>query len=146
MNLLLTFFLVAQVVIPPTNGQQTGDLRVEIENLRNSDGIISLLLFENDDGYPENHEKALMSLSISANDDSSRAVFSSVPYGDYAIAVLHDENSNQKMDKSILGTPKEGFGVSNNVKPKMFGPPPFEDCRIKLNKKDMQVKITLQYD
>ena len=28
-----------------------------------------------------------------------------VPHGDYGVAVFHDENSNGKMDKNVLGIP-----------------------------------------
>jgi uncharacterized protein (DUF2141 family) len=38
-----------------------------------------------------------------------------VPYGDYGIAAFHDENSNGKMDKNLLGIPKETYGFSNNL-------------------------------
>ena len=32
------------------------------------------------------------------------------PYGDYGVAVFHDENSNGKMDKYVLGIPLEPYG------------------------------------
>jgi uncharacterized protein (DUF2141 family) len=30
------------------------------------------------------------------------------------VAVVHDENSNGKLDKNFVGVPSEGYGVSNN--------------------------------
>ena len=34
--------------------------------------------------------------------------------GDYAVSLLHDENGNGKLDKNMLGIPKEGVGFSQN--------------------------------
>ena len=45
-----------------------------------------------------------------------------VPYGDYGIAVLHDENSNGKMDKNFLGMPLEPYGFSNNLRVTLRAP------------------------
>ncbi|MBI2367370.1 MAG: DUF2141 domain-containing protein [Deltaproteobacteria bacterium] len=39
-----------------------------------------------------------------------------VSYGDYGVAVFHDENSNGKMDKNLLGMPLEPYGFSNNLR------------------------------
>jgi len=32
--------------------------------------------------------------------------------GSYAIVAIHDENANGKLDKNVLGVPKEGYGAS----------------------------------
>ncbi len=48
--------------------------------------------------------------------------FTGLPTGNYAIAILHDENDDMKMNTNFLGLPKEGYGFSNNVMG-AFGPP-----------------------
>jgi uncharacterized protein (DUF2141 family) len=48
--------------------------------------------------------------------------FNDIPPGVYAVAVFHDENANGKLDKNFLGIPREGYGASNNVRPKMSAP------------------------
>lgn len=50
--------------------------------------------------------------------------FKDVAPGRYAIALLHDENNNGKMDRAMLVIPREGFGFSRDAKVKM-GPPKF---------------------
>jgi uncharacterized protein (DUF2141 family) len=42
---------------------------------------------------------------IDADGQSVTGKLSFIPYGDYGIAVFHDENSNGKMDKNFLGMP-----------------------------------------
>lgn len=67
--------------------------------------------------------------------DDKRAITRSVPAsqrdiriqglapGNYAAAVIHDENSNARLD-TFAGIPREGFGFSRN--PHItFGPPRF---------------------
>src|SRR5262245_49789263 len=51
----------------------------------------------------------------SCHNDKTRRI-NDVPYGDYGVAVFHDENSNGKMDKYVLGIPLEPYGFSNNVR------------------------------
>lgn len=58
---------------------------------------------------------------------NSKAVWklSTLPPGKYAAAVFHDKNGNGKMDKSILGIPKEKYAFSRNARAR-FGPPSWE--------------------
>jgi uncharacterized protein (DUF2141 family) len=42
--------------------------------------------------------------------------------GDYAVSCYHDQNSNQHLDKNLLGIPVEPYGFSNNARPKLRAP------------------------
>lgn len=68
----------------------------------------------------------------------------SIPCGKYSIAVIHDENSNKKLDKNMIGIPKEGFGFSNNPGASA-GPPAYENAEFTLPKDTNEMEITLQY-
>jgi uncharacterized protein (DUF2141 family) len=37
-------------------------------------------------------------------------LFSDIKPGNYAIAVIHDENRNGELDTNMFGIPKEGYG------------------------------------
>jgi uncharacterized protein (DUF2141 family) len=50
--------------------------------------------------------------------------FTDLAEGTYALKVLHDINSNGKMDINAAGLPQDGYGFSNNVG--MYGVPPFD--------------------
>ena len=50
-----------------------------------------------------------------------------LPTGDYAVAVIHDENGNARLD-TFAGIPREGFGFSRNPVIR-FGPPRFAAAR-----------------
>ena len=69
--------------------------------------------------------------------------FDALPVGDYAIAVIHDENGNRKLD-TLLGIPREGFGFSRN--PAIgFGPPRFSAARFLLDKNGTAQDIRIRY-
>jgi uncharacterized protein (DUF2141 family) len=53
--------------------------------------------------------------------------FDWLPSADYAIALIHDENGNGRLD-TFVGMPREGFGFSRNPAIR-FGPPRFDAAR-----------------
>jgi uncharacterized protein (DUF2141 family) len=52
-----------------------------------------------------------------------RIRFDDLAPGTYALAAIHDENGNARLD-TLFGMPREGFGFSRNP-PIGFGPPRF---------------------
>lgn len=75
---------------------------------------------------------------------TARAIrFDALPVGGYAIAVIHDENANAKLD-TLMGIPREGFGFSRN--PAIhFGPPKFGAARFALDAAGTQQDIRMRY-
>ncbi|MEQ1668750.1 MAG: DUF2141 domain-containing protein, partial [Sulfuriferula sp.] len=71
------------------------------------------------------------------------ATFNSLPAGNYAIIVYHDENDNGKLDLRLGMFPKEGYGLSNNLKP--LGPPAYQDARHNVPEAGMKTTIQLTY-
>ncbi|GAA6620321.1 hypothetical protein NUACC26_061370 [Scytonema sp. NUACC26] len=53
--------------------------------------------------------------------------FKNLQPGSYAVAVLHDTNSDKKANRNGLGIPLEGFGFSENPVIRT-GPPKFNDA------------------
>lgn len=79
-------------------------------------------LYNNAADFPNKEPYKGSTTKISA--DVELIKFENIPYGDYAIAVLHDINKDGKLDKNFFGIPTEGYGFSNNAVEK-FGPPSF---------------------
>ena len=101
---------------------RTDSVRVQISGIRNTNGDVGCGIFNSADGYPEETNKAYKTLRMASPGNSAICQFNDIPPGTYAIAVLHDENANGKLDKNFLGIPREGYGASNNVRPKMSAP------------------------
>ena len=64
--------------------------------------------------------------------------------GRYAIALLHDENSNGKADRVLGMMPKEGFGFSRDA-PVRMGPPKFRDAAFDMGTSDRELTIKMRY-
>ncbi len=103
-------------------------ITINISNLRNDDGQVAALLFDSRDGFPSNKENAVMTLTGSIEDGNAVLTFTDVPFGVYAVSVIHDENMNESLNKSIFGAPTEGYWISNNVRGGLFGGPGFDDA------------------
>jgi uncharacterized protein (DUF2141 family) len=100
---------------------ETCKLLVHIDGFRNQKGDAGVTVFTSPDGWPENNDKAFMHSGHPFTGDKT-TVELQLPAGRYAIAVIHDENSNHKLDRNMIGIPKEGFGFANNPKVTLSAP------------------------
>ena len=96
-----------------TPSTETCKLLVHIDGFRNQKGNAGVTVFTSPDGWPEDNNKAFMHTGHPFTGDKA-TVELQLPAGRYAIAVIHDENSNHKLDRNMIGIPKEGFGFANN--------------------------------
>ena len=124
--------------------QEKGDLRIEVEGIRNASGHVSIALFSSENGFPEKSENAFKLQVQEIKNGQAVFNFQFLPPGNYAFAVLHDENKDGEMKKNILGIPREGFAFSQNFKPKI-GAPDFEEASFKLNSGTNKVIVRMIY-
>lgn len=118
------------------------NLEVVIEEMKNTDGHVLYLLFNNEEGFPDKPQKSFKQGKVLAKEAQSGFLLKDLPPGSYALSIIHDENDNDKLDKNFLGMPKEGVGFSNN--PKMFfGPPGFKKCEFKVTEGTNKINIKL---
>lgn len=118
-------------------------VRVTVHNLRNEKGVILLSLYASGDGFPSDASKAVKLAKVKVTGAQTEIVLEGIPAGSYAIALLHDENNNGKMDTGMFGIPKEGYGASNDAKA-VLGPPSFEDARFE-HKQNTHLQIKMKY-
>lgn len=145
--LLLSAFaraLPAVEVGAQQEGSQNGTIKVTVAGFRNRKGQLCVSLFSSPKGFPSKTEKANRTSTSALEGDTVTLSCDALPAGTYAIAVLHDENMNGKMDTSFWGYPKEGAGASNNPKPRR-GPPRFDDAKFVLKDKPLDLQIELKY-
>ncbi|MDT8318599.1 MAG: DUF2141 domain-containing protein [bacterium] len=112
--------------------------------LKSHSGLARVSLYSSDDGFPIKPEKAFKTIVIDLEKEGASARFSDIPYGEYAAAVLHDENKNGSMDLSWMMLPLEGFGASN-VMEKRSIPPSFNDAKFLLNSEERILKVCIHY-
>jgi uncharacterized protein (DUF2141 family) len=123
----------------------TCTLRIHVDGFRNTRGNLGTILFTSSDGWPEDKQKAFRHgpAPIDANGRTAVATWE-LPPGDYGVAVIHDENSNAKLDRNLIGIPKEGFGFANNIHVGLV-PPAFKQALVHVTCPASDITIHLQY-
>lgn len=137
--------LVGHVAV--SAGQAVGSkttLRVEIVGFRNSNGTARVALWQTQDGFPEDPEKAQHKYVVPIVGGRATVVVEGLDPGPWAIAAFHDENGNGKLDKGLMGIPKEGVGISRNARGR-FGPPSFDQARLDLSPGARDVTFRIIY-
>ncbi|HEX4310902.1 MAG TPA: DUF2141 domain-containing protein [Acidobacteriaceae bacterium] len=127
----------------PANGQPLCALRVHITGFRNNKGAAGGVVFRSPVGWPDNRTKAIVQGGFPIADRQAEQNFQ-VPAGRYGVVVIHDENSNMKLDRNFFGIPKEGFGFSNNPRVTLTAPS-FQAAAVQVACPATQVEIRLIY-
>ena len=105
----------------PAAAPSTTHVDVKFEAVRNADGLIRACLTREPRYFPHcDDDPAARKLSIPASIGATLS-FQDVAPGAYAIAALHDENRDGKLNTTI-GIPREGVGFSNNPVIRMSAP------------------------
>ena len=117
------------------------DLSLDVAKLRSARGMIRICLTAVPANFPKCSDDAhAVTRSVPA---TTHDVSFTLPRGDYAIAVIHDENGNGKLD-TFAGIPREGFGFSRN--PKIgFGPPRFKAAQFDVGEGGGTQEVRVRY-
>lgn len=115
---------------------------VSITGLRNSKGQILVCLTANPKAFPDcSKDKGAVKMAVKTVNAGHFSIVAPAD-GTYAIALVHDENSNDKMDMALF-MPKEGFGFSRNPAIGM-GPPKFASASFVVSGESAQ-SIKMKY-
>jgi uncharacterized protein (DUF2141 family) len=136
---LLSALCIACATLAFAQAPKTGTLKVEITGIRNANGDIRVALRTD-----ENTIVAGKVIEIDPKTLTAEATFDNLAEGDYGVAVIHDENKNEKLDFNDVGMPLEGYGHSNNPA-KRPGPPDFSETKFTFAAPIQTVEIKLIY-
>jgi uncharacterized protein (DUF2141 family) len=134
------------LTVSPDNPPQACTLRIHVDGFRNTHGNLGTIIFRSPDGWPEDKDKSFRHgpAPIDRAASTAVAVWSDLPAGDYGVAAIHDENSNAKLDRNLIGVPKEGFGFANNPHVGLV-PPSFEKAKVHVSCPATDITVHLQY-
>jgi uncharacterized protein (DUF2141 family) len=127
-TILISFLLLFG---PWLNPQPNYSITIKINAIKNNKGKILISLYNSTAGFPTDITKAVRLIKINAQSPAVEVILHDLGRGTYAVAVMHDENNNGKMDKNFLNIPKEGYCVSNNAKG-FLSAPSFSDAKFDL--------------
>lgn len=117
-------------------------LDVAVEHLRSAKGMLRVCLTADPANFPACVDDTdAVTLNVPAT--SAGFAFPALPHGTYAVAVIHDENGNGRLD-TFAGIPREGFGFSRNPAVR-FGPPRFAAARFTLTTERSAEHIAMRY-
>lgn len=121
------------------------EIQVNIPNIKNSTGNIACGIFESPEGFPDKFlDSARVVIIRKIQKTNSQCLFSGIPPGTYAIAVIHDENMNGELDTNWFGVPREGYGFSNTTIDE-FGAPAFSAASISYDGENIDLTVKLSY-
>jgi len=120
-------------------------IHVKILNISNSTGTVACALFESPAGFPIEYLRyATNMMVIKIRETQARCDFLDIPPGTYALAVIHDENMNGKLDTNWLGVPTEGYGFSNDARA-FLGAPSFSAASFQYDGQNLELTMSLRY-
>ncbi len=127
--LALGLALLPDVVVAADNRVACRDrahhIIVRVVNLHSAKGLVTAVLYGDNPATFLKKGARLAKERVPAAVGVTEVCLAAPGSGRYAVVAYHDENGNRKFDKSWIGLPIEGYGVSRD--PTIFlGPPSFE--------------------
>lgn len=118
-------------------------VHVDVQGISSSQGQIVLRVWDSSESYLKLpiFSKTVPVKNV-ANGELRISVSEPLP-AECAINVYHDKNANGVLDTNWFGIPKEPTGMSNNPKGK-FGPPSYQDAKIKLSGQEQVIRIKIE--
>lgn len=120
----------------------TASLEIDVQKLRSQKGMLRICLTARAQSFPDcKNDPQALTRSVPAT--QSVVTFDGLAPGNYAVAIIHDENGNARLD-TLIGIPREGFGFSRN--PAIgFGPPKFDAARFAVGIPAAPQQVRMRY-
>ena len=119
---------------------KTYSLTVKVDNFDKEIGILEIGLYKDPEKFPHVGQTFKM-VRIKVEKEEEIFTFVNLEPREYAVCIFHDKNANKVCDRNILGIPTEGYGFSNNIRPR-WSVPEFNECATHLNS-DKVIRIRL---
>lgn len=130
---------------PATFAPGTAVLTVHLEGFRNDRGAAVVSLFAGPKGFPDEVDASVATVSAAIAAGQAMVTFADLPYGEYAVSVLHDEDGDGNMATTLFGAPREGFGFSGDPDYR-FGHPAYDQVRFLLIEPQREMTIVVRYE
>ncbi|MEE4316893.1 MAG: DUF2141 domain-containing protein [Erythrobacter sp.] len=121
-----------------------GEVVITVTDLRSTKGVVRACMTTREDIFPKCIKDPGSHRTTVPAGENVVIRFAGVKPGDYAIALLHDENDNGKADRALGMMPKEGYGFSRDAPVKM-APPKFRDAVFSQGDGTSRLTIRMRY-
>ena len=127
-----------------TGPESATRLYVDVERVRNSEGLIAVTLYADNSRKFLAKRGALYVGRVPARASVTTVCIHVPKPGIYGLAVYHDADADRSFDRTGIGLPDEGYGFSNNA-PVILGLPSFSAVRLSVPRTDMRTRVRLRY-
>jgi uncharacterized protein (DUF2141 family) len=123
---------------------QAGEVVITVTDLRSTKGVVRACMTTREDIFPKCIKDPGSHRTVVPAGEKIEIRFTGVKPGNYAIALLHDENDNGKADRAMGMMPKEGYGFSRDA-PVRMAPPKFRDAVFAQGEGTNRLTIRMRY-
>lgn len=124
------------------SGKMSGKLLLDVKNIRSTDGMIWVGIYNSPSNYLQK-EKAIVKGFHIRQTGSVLIPLDDMPYGEYAIAIFHDENNNGELDRTLIGIPSEPYAFSRKPSSK-WRIPDFREIQFHFNQDNQHLLLQLE--
>ncbi len=121
-----------------------GTVTITVTDLRNTDGVVRACMTTLEDIFPRCRNDPNSHRTVVRAGNTVTIRFENVQPGDYAIALLHDENEDGKANRVLGMAPREGYGFSRDA-PVRMAPPDWDDAVFTIGRASQNVTIKMRY-
>ena len=121
-----------------------GEVAITVTDLRSTKGVVRACMTTRADIFPKCIKDPGAYRVVVPAAQKLEIRFTGVKPGNYAIALLHDENDNGKADRAMGMMPKEGYGFSRDA-PVNMAPPKFKDAVTAIGDSMNRLTIKMRY-
>jgi uncharacterized protein (DUF2141 family) len=126
---------------PAASAGQGYTLTLYVDGVDAKGGNVGVLVFNSPNGWAEDRTVALKDITVPAQQGTTKVVIPGLAAGEYAIAVVHDVNKNHKLDRNMIGQPKEQWGLSNDPHA-VIKTPSYKSCTFAVRgDQDLHIKM-----
>jgi uncharacterized protein (DUF2141 family) len=119
------------------------DVNLTVSGLRNTKGQLMVCLTKNPKAFPDCSKDSNAIKKVVPAGQAANLTFTNIAPGTYAVAIVHDENNNNKMDLRLF-IPREGFAFSRNPAI-LMGPPKFGSASFVVGSDDVSQSVKMKY-
>jgi uncharacterized protein (DUF2141 family) len=143
---LLMFATLASIIPGQVvNALPTQSLTIVVNGIQNKTGQICMGIYNQEKGFPDNTSNLAGSACVNIKGNILKHKFVGLKPGNYAVAIVDDQNGDRQLNKDFFGIPTEGFGISNNPTVSIqTGTPNFAKAKFLLDK-NTTINITVKY-
>jgi uncharacterized protein (DUF2141 family) len=123
--------------------ENSTNLTIQVEVQGENEGLVQLLLFKGEKGFPDQAAAAIETASAKVKSGKAVIMFKNLETGVYAVSAFHDADGDGVMRKNLFGIPKDLYGFSNDARG-AFSPPTFESASFQLSRGDHTISFTLK--